>query len=242
MTSLTNQHTLSYDQNLQRNLPHLVNYPELLPFIGKSWDTEVHRVLFIGESHYLRGDSLAENNSQNWYTNNANMLSKEDRQNINTRNVINSADYYCLDKNQYCKAHSIFYNIKSAIFESQKVKNVNQAIFNRFCFYNYFQRPAETAGNSIRNLLADDELAYRTLNVLSAEVKPTQIIFVSKKAFISFNNINYIENKIDINLIKVCHVPHPSSAWWNRESKAYDGKTGRRRLIDIFSTLNFDLS
>lgn len=238
----TEQHTTYFDPNIKSKLKHLVNYPQLLPFICKNWNTQFEKILFLGESHYLPGNSIAINDSTNWYTNTDANLSEKDKNNINTRIVINSADYYCLDKTQYCKAHLIFYNLKSAIFESQRISNTHQAIFDRFAFYNYFQRPAEVTGNSIKNLLADDQLAYQTIREITYATKPTVILFVSKKAYNSFIRINNIEKDSIFEKANIQSVPHPSSPWWNRSIKNNNNLTGRQKFLEIFSGINLSIS
>lgn len=76
MISSVDQHTSSYDFDLQLEILHFSNYPQMLPFIGKNWKLQKDRILFIGESHYLSHESVAENNSLTWYSNNATSLQK----------------------------------------------------------------------------------------------------------------------------------------------------------------------
>lgn len=200
----------------------------MLPFIGSAWETQTHKVMIIGESHYLRRES-GNKSDQSWYDSDESNLTDRERSQIHTRQVINDADKYLYP----CKAYTIFYNMKRAILgDSYK----HQLLFPRFGYYNYFQRPAEKTGESIL-LSGDDELiAYETLKAIYKIVRPTALIFVSKKAYNSFAAWRQGQNDAVFPDSLYHSVSHPASAWWHKK----EGIHGKAKFIDILNNkINF---
>jgi len=227
----------SYDHELQASLKHLVSYPQYLPFIGSAWDVLQDRLLFVGESHYLPQSSAGKSNSTTWYNRTSQDLTKYDHQHIFTRGVIIDAEM-----GQFNKSYRIFYNIKSVIQEVHQLKKSKEPIFQNFGYYNYFQRPAEVTGNSINNCSIDNEVGYQTIKVLAETVKPTVVIFVSKRAYNSFMTENRASKNSTFDSIAIHHVPHPACAWWNRRNKSDKNRTGKERFSEIVRNLNLQLN
>ncbi|MEP7110490.1 MAG: hypothetical protein ABI760_21025 [Ferruginibacter sp.] len=235
-------HTTEYDDRLNKGLKHLQNYPQLLPFIGCYWnDNRIgsqHKILFIGESHYLSGKKLNEIKNttykNDWYNNNSKRFNKELADSIDTRGVVDRADW--MVKGNIDKALSIFYNIKKELLNHLPYLSNEKQIFPFFSFYNYFQKPAFIKGASIKNTQEDDAVVYKTLKFITLLIKPCKIIFLSSKACYSF----YYEHSTDIkkdsfkNII-IDYVPHPGCAWWNKKANAYGGRTGRGKFISLIN-------
>lgn len=235
-------HCYNYDAQLKATLKHMAGYPQLLPFIGNAWEQQISRVLFVAESHYLPETSNGKSNSETWYNNDASFLNPTEIGWSHTRGVVTAADQYAVDKKHFAKGHSIFYNLKKAIFEAWKIKNTGQTLFQHFGYYNYFQRPAEITGKSIINAGLDNRIAYYTIKAIAESTKPTTIIFVSKKAYNSFGYWRRQEMDRVFADTVVYHVPHPASAWWNKKSKAYNNLTGRARFIEILKDMKYQLN
>ena len=108
-------------------------------------------------------------------------------------------------------------------------------VFPFLAMYNYFQRPAFEEGKSIVNNEKDNKIAFETLKTVVEIIKPSRIIFASRKAFAAFKSSN--QNKTTIDSITVNNIPHPGSAWWNMQSEAYGGKTGREHFINIIKSI-----
>jgi hypothetical protein len=235
-----------FDSDLKESIPHLNKYPSLLPFIGKSWNQQGQKILFVGESHYLDTQFNGLSKSETWYNLETPSILPQKNNWANTRGVFNSADRYGVDKEvKYSKGHSIFYNIKKAAIETLQIKNHKQYISHNFAFYNYFQRPAEKKGDSIKNDKIDDQFAYNTLMEICRLIQPTTIIFLSKKAFTSFKSVKQESlRKID-DVVKIYQLPHPGCAWWKKTSIKYpvDKKpaSGKNKFIHIIKEIKLEL-
>src|SRR5688500_8651640 len=102
--------TTAYDEQLNESLPHLKNYPQLIPFIGSQWYQSNEKILFIGESHYIPGYELEDGHSKNWYKYTSDSFYKQLADYIHTRRVVYRADNRT--KEGFDKPLSIFYEIK----------------------------------------------------------------------------------------------------------------------------------
>jgi hypothetical protein len=233
-------HSTNYDAQLKAALKHLVSYPQMLPFIGHAWDSHTDRILLIAESHYLPVGRTCD--SQTWYDGDASLLSKDEKDWTDTRGVIRVADDYSIYKEHHAKGHSIFYNMKSAIFAARQISKHDQRVFQNFGYYNYFQRPAEKSGKSIITSGNDYRVAYETLKAIAQIAKPTALVFVSKKAHTSFCHWRRQENDGIFDAIPSYSVPHPASAWWNKPSNAHGGITGKAKFINIIKKLDLQLA
>lgn len=232
-------HCTNYDEQLLAALPHLVNYPQLKPFIGSSWLHQQARILFIGESHYLPKATKIKNDSDNWYAGSSIGFTGQELGNICTRDVIKD-----VETGKFNKAYTIFYNLKKAVSQVYPTYQSKSILFHNFGFYNYFQRPAEKTGGSINNSIVDNVIAYQTLKAMVAIAQPTVIIFVSKKAVKSFWSQNSKDEQYEFP--KTYYVPHPACAWWHKPHKErYDSSektSGRERFVKIIKTLNLQIN
>ncbi|MBE9664663.1 hypothetical protein [Mucilaginibacter myungsuensis] len=234
----TNLYCSTYDALLKDRLVHLSNYPQFLPFIGNAWEGQQNRILLIAESHYLPSKSNGKSSSQTWYDGNKSLLSERERGWTNTRGIVEWADGYALDKTKFSKGHSIFYNIKNAVFDARNISKKDKYLFHQFGYYNYFQRPAEETGASIQLSGNDYRIAYNTIKAIAEIAQPTDLIFVSKKAYNSFIHWRNKEADGIFTNIRSHSVPHPASAWWNRPHNACDGKSGKQKFIDIIQKID----
>lgn len=210
-----------FDYNLQK-LAHYQNFPEMLPFIGDNY--EKTRLLIVGESHYLPTGSTIQQNPEEWYKSNNEQLTEKEKGWINTRAVLK--DFFI---SPTYKPFRIFYSIAQAIQEkSLELKNSDVSeIFNNFSMYNFFQRPAESEGESINNTSLDIEKAENTLHHVIQSILPKFIIFVSVKAWESFNTKTFI----DLYNIKFDYCPYPATAYWNTTVEKYGNMTGKQKFI-----------
>jgi hypothetical protein len=230
-------HTDTFDATLIAALPQALNYPESLPFIGNNWTVSETKILFIGESHYIPGKVLSdmldkETHVADWYQNNSNKFDSYLSNYINTRDVIDKAEK--IKEHGFRKPLTIFYNMKSAIKETDPALVSLPFVFPMFSFYNYFQRPAFEESKSIDNNSIDDQVAFRTLQLITEIIKPKKIVFVSQKAKRSFDTLRRNDQTSKVfKDVMIEGVQHPSCAWWNKKSQASGGRTGRQKFIDI---------
>ncbi len=220
-----------YDEWLLDNLNHLQNHNCYLPHIGKDYDISIPKILIIAESHYLPKENNNAFSANDWYFNSEKVYSIiKSKSWINTRSVVNHYQMNKISKG----GMSIFYNLEKSF------KNVynDVSLFEVCAYINYFQRPSETAGDSINVSSVDSEIALENLLGLIKILKPTKIIFVSSKAYNDFK-LNTTD-KLRKQLPFIGSVPHPSaSSWWNRPSKKYglntkgNTATGREKFERI---------
>lgn len=233
---------LEHDQILQNQLPHLKIHPNYLPHIGKNYATAKQKVLIIAESHYLDKKFDGQITAELWH--NApqrvyellNATSKGEDEFFKTRNVV--AYYQDLkSKGAIDKGLTLFKNMENAYREVEpEVDLLDQCIF-----MNYFQRPAEFNGESIKNTLNDNLLAKDTVLAYINHFKPNKVLFVSSLAY---DNFSYQLNRAPVDRLPfIGNVPHPSSAWWNKTSPKYGSKeqpiaSGRDKFIRVLRIKN----
>lgn len=221
-----------YDQLLKDKLSHLKMLPCLLPHIGKYYDQAGQKIMIIAESHYL---DVAFNNlftANDWHTDPLGAYNKignkDDQGWMNTRGVIETY----ANSPKISKGLLIFRNLEKAYLSLQ----TERKLIDECIYLNYFQRPAEVSGNTIKIHPLDSKLALENLLGLNEILKPNKIIFVSSKAYKDY--LTNVSDKQKEKLPYVGSVPHPSaSAWWNKASKKYglNGKlaTGREKFERI---------
>lgn len=202
------------------------NYPEYLPFIGKSYHK--YKILLLGESHYFPEKSFCHKSPEDWYNGSNAMLTCNEQAWINTRRVVNNEHSNSQPKPQkWKKSRTIYRNIESAMIESGFPMTDN--LFCHVAYMNAFQRPAEETGESIRVHPIDVEQSIVVINQVIDILKPRSVCFVSSKAS------KVLANKISI---KSDVVSHPASAWWNRESKNGISREKFINLLKHYASLN----
>ena len=200
---------------------HYERFKCMRPWIGESFDdSKQKRLLIIGESHYLPTSSNLHLNADIWYQKTQEELNDDELKWIYTRGIIKKNK----DKNFPKKGHGIYRNICNEINSGFYNYNLSSRIMDHIMFYNYFQRPADKSGDSIKVKSIDKEIASLVLHDNIARYKPELIIFTSA---LSGNCGSSIAKKKNIPYII---TPHPTCAWWNRESKKYKGK-GRNLIV-----------
>ncbi|MCS4435214.1 hypothetical protein [Aquiflexum gelatinilyticum] len=232
MESILNR---QFDEKLIELIDHFKNYPELLPFVGNNWN-DSKKILLIGESHYFPFDEVKEYSSieyfNNWYKENSNGINEEHKNWIKTRKNI-----FDLEQNIFGKAISMYFNIKKAILTLPEFKD-SSVVFDKFSYLNYFQKPAVYKGrkNENRSIIVTDfdkKFAFQTLLQVSEVLKPTTIIFVSKKSFDSFKVEKSNHDSMLLKDIIIDFAPHAGRPWWNKKSRVYGNRTGREKFIDL---------
>nr|WP_322624046.1 hypothetical protein [uncultured Flavobacterium sp.] len=228
-----------YEALLKELNPHLQNHPSYMPHIGDGYDAVPIKIMIVAESHYLPKYLDDKITVEDWYDNPQSVYIKfensYDKGWINTQGVIN---HY--RKEQKNGALVLFANLEKAYAEAYPGK----LLFDECIFLNYFQRPAERRGESIRISKRDSEVALQNLLTLIDVAKPNKIIFVSSKAHKDFQAASLDKGIAKDDLPYVGTVPHAgASVWWNKASKKFalkGGKpvTGRQKFIRIVTPKN----
>jgi len=232
--------TERFDQSLKR-IKHYQQFPELLPWIGEEYDSKDHKkLLLIGESHYLPANSIIHLDSSTWYGSTSKELNNEERGWINTREIINSG----CNRSWEPSGHRIYKNIEQAILDSGFQPQNKENTYRYVAYYNFFQRP----GSKSLMIKDDDErLAISLFNDLLTILDPHFVIFVSRKAWNTYNNwsgfeLQQLDGRYTCRLEKdflVDFCPHPAKQWWYRSSEIYrlfgdtEPRTGKERFIGL---------
>lgn len=200
---------------------HYKRFECMQPWVGKNfYDSKHRRLLVIGESHYLPKGSNLHLDAELWYQKTQQDLSDNELKWISTQKIIKKNK----DKNFPQKAHGIYRNICSEINSEFYNYDLPSQIMDHIMFYNYFQRPADKSGYSIRVKSIDQEIASLVLGDNIKYYKPELIIFTSALSG------NYGKHVAKNNNIPYLITPHPTCAWWNRKSDKYNGR-GRDLVI-----------
>jgi hypothetical protein len=227
----------SYDNQLL-SLKHFSNLPEKLTHIGKHWDKQIERILFVAESHYVditdfefqtKSEKLQIDNPDLFYQIQSNELTEAFRNYFNTRKVISD-----ITKGENLKGKDIYLNLKKVLAEYAGMA-VSEPVFDYFSIYNYFQRPSYGNAITIKNTIEDNKIAFNTISKITEVLKPTIIFFISVKAYNTFMQSKDSDDPI-FNNIKIYRAPHPARAWWNKTSAEYGNKTGKGFVKMILST------
>ena len=217
---MSQHHTEAFDSQLKQ-IEFYQKYPEYLPFIGQSY--EVHKILFLGESHYFPKESTWHKVPEDWYNGSSDLLVGDEAYYINTRRVVsNIHGEKPATPQKWKKSRTIFRNIERVMLDSGLPKTDN--LFCHVAFMNAFQRPADQHGDSIKVRPIDVEQSVQVIRQVIEIIQPKHICFVSSKAS------KHLAQKIGVNSDVVMH---PASAWWNRLTK--QGSTGKADLIKLLA-------
>ena len=246
-------------------------HPFLIPFVGKNYSKAKPQYLYVLESHYLPDssdfyelhynmlDTEEEKNEwlkKQWYEkdfkwsnlkqfneNNTKSSEKEEiflhREDIEymwTESVVKNNIRY----NNKFKA--LFRNMLNPILDkNEKIESAVESI----AFMNYFLRPSEDTGVSIKYEYIDSLFSYLNLiRVWEALGKP-YIIICSAKVRNSFNGYWKKHNKISSNSENqipednLCLCNHPSNMSWNRKIEKFDNNEAKLKKF-IESVENSD--
>lgn len=228
----------SYDDELLQ-IPHYVNHPEMLPFVGYNYDNKKKRILLIGESHYLTNSTnrnIFEDYSEiDWYDQPLKVADTEnvfyqDYGNYVTRNILHR---FVSKPNFDGSGLFIFSNPIRAYYPALPSGKIDKQHIHDFAFMNYYQRPAFVFGQSFGESDTESQFSFdddiRISNETTTEVinilKPDIVIFFSKKGYSHFCNNTEAT---------VYRVPHPTCQWWYRKKK--NGKSGSEEFKELLQT------
>lgn len=145
------------------------------PWIGKEYYNSEHRLLIVGESHYLIDDKedpeKVEKNKE------------EAEQQDFTRNVIQT---FCIDNK---KLQPTFDNLTRCLFDKQKMKKITlemrEDMWRHLAFYNFVQRPMEN--NLQRPTAKDIQTGWNVFAELTKVLRPTECVFIGFATADSYN-------------------------------------------------------
>ncbi|QDZ29337.1 hypothetical protein [Noviherbaspirillum sp. UKPF54] len=136
-------------------------------------------------------------------------------------------------KNKWRKKEAILYrNIDSALRTSSLFSPCPANAFTEVAFMNYFQRPADTNGDSIQVHQQDAQVANEVFRAVVHAISPDIVIFCSSLAYRNAKKFE-VPNFLNLRNVLCGHVPHAGMPWWNRVAKKYGGRTGKQVFADF---------
>ena len=211
--------------------PFYKQYPEMRPFIGcKYEDAKRHgcALLVIGESHYLQKESTIHHNASSWYEGNHLLLNENERDWINTSEIVKEAIEDTSNNNPF-----IIFRSSAIVINKFGPRFSNYLdIFKYIIFYNYFLRPANK-GESIKSIIVSQDVtvAQNYFEYMLKTYNPDGIVFLSRFAFEQCSKSGI--------KIPVAGAPHPGCYWWNKKSRKYGDRYGRDAIQDALVNMDW---
>lgn len=222
------------------------NHPFLIPFVGKDYPkNDKKKFLYVLESHYLPEFSDVYANMPK-KSKNKNKWLKEQwyKHDFSWENLKSSSkseislyreDIEYMWTERVVKNNIKFNNRFKALFENMlniKKEEIERAV-KSIAFMNYFLRPSEYTGASIKHEYIDSLFSYLNLIRVWKALDEPNIIICSAKARKSFEfywglHKNYGKTYL-IPENKFCLCNHPSNRSWNKSME--DNETSKERLL-----------
>lgn len=215
-----------YSEQLAK-IEHFQKYPTLIPWVGENYRNTKNKMVILGESHYLPEYSNCHHDPESWYEG-INVLNSKELSWMNTAGIIKNG---INRKGWKAKGHRIYTNLSRAMKETKIEEFDVEQPFNQISYLNYFQRPAEVSGNSIKVSKLDSRNSADTVKSVIQILKPGMVVFCSSKAGRYAKNAGLWEELMQMG-IKSIRVPHAAMPWWNRASKKYNNLTGKQYFIE----------
>jgi len=200
---------------------HYRHYPLLYPWVGREFDSQSPRILVLGESHYLKRESVFHHDAAAWYAG-VKIPDTQERDWIFTRQLISRG----IANRWRQKSKLIYSNIERALGEAGLRGDEENSPFHRIAYMNYFQRPAQVTGDSIVVSDLDRIHSGAVLTSVLDILKPRIVIFCSALAWKAAQEPR--KNRPEIRFVK---TTHPATRWWHTRMKKYQGQSGKEIFI-----------
>lgn len=204
---------------------HFTLYPNLLPWVGAGYRRAELKILLLGESHYLPQGVTYHHDAHAWYSG-LEIPSAEDLKWMTTRSIIRNG----LKREWKGPSKTIYRNLSTALKMVGFAPDA--APFENLAYMNFFQRPAEKTGDSIKVKEIDRQVSAATVAHVVSCLRPNLVVFCSSLAWRACNEERLLP-RLKSNGCVVGTTPHPASAWWNRQSLTRGGKSGRQVFCDL---------
>jgi len=228
---LMNDCSTRYDHLLSR-ISHYQTYPEMMVWVGKNYPDQPRKVLLVAESHYVGKKFTWHHVPEAWYAG----ISKDETSQSKgflTRAIISDGI-----KNQWRKKAALIYrNIDTALRNSMLFQETPVNAFTEVACMNYFQRPAEVPGESIKVSGLDAKVSDEVFKEVVMAIRPDAVIFTSSLAYRHACRSQVREFLKEQNIV-FTYTPHPGMHWWNRISKKYGNRTGKQRFLEFIDQVS----
>ncbi|MBF3053036.1 hypothetical protein HKW90_01265 [Pseudomonas aeruginosa] len=215
----------SHFDDLLLQVEHYSRYPNLLPWVGTGYCASPLKLLILGESHYLPEEVTYHRDPEAWYAG-VDLPADNSVAWMRTRGVVAKG----LETNWKGKSKTIFRRLSVSLAEAGLSNGA--APFTSLAYMNYFQRPAEVTGKSIRVSDLDRMVSAQVLEEVAQVLQPHAILFCSKLAWNAAASQELIPSLRAADRV-VDHTPHPASPWWYRTARKLQGRSGRDVFLEI---------
>ncbi|WP_153111879.1 hypothetical protein [Propionivibrio limicola] len=165
--------TLEYDQFLDK-IPHYGIYHQMRPWIGKGYPLQSHKVLLVAESHYVGKQFEFHRDPEKWYDG----VGTDDSKGVKSKGFWTRTIIAEGIKNKWREKSAVLYrNMDSALRSSRLFYTCPTNAFTEVAFMNYFQRPAEISGKSIKVSKQDALVASQVFREVVCAIRPDAVIF-----------------------------------------------------------------
>lgn len=237
-----------YDERL-KEISILKLHPEYLPFVGEDYDA--HRILHVGESHYINQQSDSEKADdygisyfEKWWSDSCEELNERSCGWFHTRGVINN--YMRNDSGSYTIFNNFLKSYSRAVLhEELQITAEAKKRYRELSFMNFFQMPSLYEGKGFWDSLyfsakkevgkkeaykracdtwyRTEEESVKTLDAVIDILEPRAIVITGLSAGRSYQHGNgkYVN---DSRMIITSHPAYPFT--WNKPLKSLDGKSG----------------
>lgn len=244
---------IDYSNSFEEQLiqvPHYKKYPQMMPWVGSQYGKEHKKILIIGESHYLPEGSTIQKNPELWYNSTINDLGLSPVDEESEVDYTETAGIVSTGMNNWNDGGHRFYRyIHHAMRDSGITldSGPNDNLFRYFAFYNFFQRPAEISGGSLKRTNLDDKVSYEVFEDLIRILDPDAIFVVSIKAWDALMNKYWETSELLENnrlLIKTKSkkiisgfAPHTACYrfWYNPYPRYENSFSGKEELMDFLN-------
>ena len=223
MSVNANLPTLEYDHLLEK-VAHYQVYPQMRPWVGKGYPLQSHKLLLVAESHYVGNNFEFHRDPERWYDG----VDTGKSEGFWTRQIITNG----IKSEWRKKSAALFRNMDSALRASRLFDTCPTNAFTEVAFMNYFQRPAEISGKSIKVSKQDAIVASEVFQGVVGAVGPDAVIFCSSLAY-RYASDSGVTTFLDGRNIPYAHAPHAGMPWWYRVAKKYGGKNGKQVFVDF---------
>lgn len=210
--------TLEYDHLLDR-IVHYQVYPQMRPWVGKGYPLQRRKVLLVAESHYVGKKFEFHLDPVKWYAG----VDTSTSEGFRTRDIISDGI-----RSKWRKKGATLYRNMDSVLRASRLFDICPAnAFTEVAFMNYFQRPAELYGSSIKVRKEDMQKANEVFREVVCAISPDAVIFCSSLAH-KYASESKIPAFLRDKSILFEHTSHAGMHWWNRAAKKYGGRTGKQ--------------
>jgi len=237
-------------ENQLSQISHYKNYPQMMPWVGSQYGVNQKKILIIGESHYLPKGSTIQKIPEYWYNSTIKDLGFSPVEEESEVDYTETAEIVSCGMNNWNDGGHRFYKF---IHNSMREAGINldsgpnDNLFRYVAFYNFFQRPAEVSGGSLKRSDLDDKVAYEVFEENIKILDPDAIFVVSVKVWDALMN-QYWEtsellenNRILIQTkgkkIVSGYAPHPACYrfWYKSYPRYKNSFSGKEEFMDFLN-------